>query len=264
MSDQTPLDPTRIDHAPPENGTAGSGGHNGRHAAPPGYGYGSNVLGDTDIHLLDYVRVLYKRRWTAVTAFLAVFVSVTIYVFTATPIYESKVQILIEKENANVVSFKEAFEQNQIADDYYQTQYKLLQSRALARRTIETLQLWNHPQFKPSNDRFSANTIVPAAVSAISGWFETAPRSEVPEADETEGQSGAIDRFLKGLTVSPIRNSRLVDVRFESPEPALSARVANALARGTSSRASSSSSPRRRRRRTGSDCASGSNASRSR
>src|SRR5205807_2445557 len=100
-------------------------GPNGR---GPTYGYGSNVIGDGEVHLLDYVKVLYKRRWTAITAFLVVFLSVTIYTFTATPIYEAKVQILIEKENTNVVTFKEAFEQNQIADDYYQTQYKILQS----------------------------------------------------------------------------------------------------------------------------------------
>jgi len=89
-------------------------GPNGR---GPTYGYGSNVIGDGEVHLLDYVKVLYKRRWTAITAFLVVFLSVTIYTFTATPIYEAKVQILIEKENTNVVTFKEAFEQNQIADE---------------------------------------------------------------------------------------------------------------------------------------------------
>src|SRR5438132_9934804 len=120
----------------------------------PTYGYGSNVIGDGEVHLLDYVKVLYKRRWTAITAFLVVFLSVTIYTFTATPIYEAKVQILIEKENTNVVTFKEAFEQNQIADDYYQTQYKILQSRALARRTIDTLKLWNHPQFNPKSSEW--------------------------------------------------------------------------------------------------------------
>src|SRR4051812_48035574 len=64
----------------------------------PGYGPGSNVLGDTDVHLLDYVKVLYKRRWTALTAFLIVVVTVAVYTFTATPIYQAHVQILIEKE----------------------------------------------------------------------------------------------------------------------------------------------------------------------
>ena len=44
-------------------------------------------------------------------------------------------------------------------------------------------------------------------------------------------QSSTIDRFLHDLTVSPIRNSRLVDVTFASSDAALSAEVANALAR---------------------------------
>jgi len=98
--------------------------------------FSSEILGDDEVHLLDYVKVLYKRRWTALTAFLIVVSSVSLYTFTATPIYEARVQILIEKENSNVVTFKEAFEQNQVTDDYYQTQYKIVQSRALARRTI--------------------------------------------------------------------------------------------------------------------------------
>src|SRR5438270_526988 len=134
----------------------------------PTYGYGSNVIGDGEVHLLDYVKVLYKRRWTAITAFLVVFLSVTIYTFTATPIYEAKVQILIEKENTNVVTFKEAFEQNQIADDYYQTQYKILQSRALARRTIDGLKLWEHPLLKPNDENLTVGKIAAAPTDSVS------------------------------------------------------------------------------------------------
>jgi len=70
---------------------AAAAGPNGRGA---GYGYGANVI-DTEVHLLDYVKVLYKRRWTAITAFLVVFAGVVVYTFTATPVFEAKTQILI-------------------------------------------------------------------------------------------------------------------------------------------------------------------------
>ena len=73
--------------------------------------------------------------------------------------------------------------------------------------------------------------IVTAPVVLVSGWFKSAGPSEPPLADETKTQSATIDRFLSDLTVSPVRNSRLVDVKFESPDAALSANVANALAR---------------------------------
>ena len=204
-------------------------------AQPPraatGYGYGSNVLGDGDVHLRDYVKVVYKRRWTAITVFLVVFLSVAIYTFTATPIFESKVQILIEKEASNVVSFKEAIEQNQVTDDYYQTQYKILHSRALARRTIDAAKLWDHPQFNPKRDPLTAGRIVGAPVALVSGWFKAAAPAAAPGADETKIQSRTIDRFLGSLTISPIRNSRLVDVTFASPTAELSSQVANTLAK---------------------------------
>jgi len=204
--------------------------------APPhtAYGYGSNVVGDDQVHLLDYVKVLHKRRAAALTAFLLVFVLTAVYTFTARPIYESKVQILIEKENANVVSFKEVFEQNQVADDYYQTQYKILQSRALARRTLDALRLWDHPQFNPKGEaRFSVGALVMAPVRMLSSWVGPAPVVEPggAAAGETGAQARAIVRLLAGLTVTPIRNSRLVDVKFASSYPALSSLVANALAK---------------------------------
>ena len=238
MSDQRPFDPADMDPA--------SLGHTPRlpdaaldvsmasmpipKTTPAGYGYDSNVIGDPERHLADYLRVLSKRRWTAITAFLIVFVSVTVYTFTATPIYEVRAQLLIEKENSNVVTFKEAFEQNQITDDYYQTQYKILQSRALARRTIDALKLWNAPLLgggaKVELARFSIvspSTWMPAVRAA-----SAPPR--IPDLDETKAQSSVIDRFLGGLTVAPIRNSRLVDLKYDSTDPVFATTVTNALA----------------------------------
>ncbi len=187
----------------------------------PIYERGSGPSGG-EPHLSDYLRVIYKRRWPAVTAFLLVFVSACVYTFTATPIYDARVQILIEKEASNVVTFKEAIEQNQVADDYYQTQYRILQSRALARRTMDALSLWTNPQFTAAERS-----------GGFLGWFSasTAKQSAPPSADETKDQSKSIDKFLANLTVSPIRNSRLVDVRFESSDPVLAANTTNALAR---------------------------------
>ena len=184
-------------------------------------------------HLLDYVRVLYKRRWTVATAFAVVFLSIVVYTLTATRIYEARVQILIEKENTNVVDFKQVFEQNQITDDYYQTQYKILQSRTLARRTIDALKLWDRPQLNPlPDDSLTLRQVVAAPAGWLAGWFKASEPAEPALPDETKAQSNTIDVFLDDLTVSPVRNSRLVDVKFRSPDPALAANVVNLLAKG--------------------------------
>lgn len=224
MSVESSREPERLEPAPSPGPAV---------TQPRSHGYESDGLGEDEVHLSDYVRVLYKRRWTAITVFLIVVLSVAAYTFTATPIYQASVQILIEKESTNIVSFKEAFEQNQITDDYYQTQYKVLQSRALARRTLDELKLWDHPRFNPARDKsLTLGTLVAAPVALVSGWFKGDTPGESPLVDETQTQSTSIDRFLADLTVSPLRNTRLVDVRFRSPDSALSANVANALAQG--------------------------------
>ena len=206
-------------------------------SVPPGYGsgygagYGHSV--NEDVHLLDYVRILYKRRWTALTAFLVVFGAVAVYTFTATPIFSARTQILIENENPNVVKFEEVLDQNKTTNDYYQTQYRILQSRALARRTLDAEQLWEHPHFDLRDHTQSMNPLVwaGAAVRGVQDWVSGSTDSAPSDAAESAAQSRVIDAFLRGLSVSPVRNSRLVDVSYRSPHPELSSRIANALAR---------------------------------
>src|SRR5262245_41503686 len=71
-------------------------------------------------HLVDYLRVLYKRRWAAATAFLLVLVSITIYTFTVTPIYEARTRLLIEADGPNVINFTEVLDEQRSKADYYQ------------------------------------------------------------------------------------------------------------------------------------------------
>lgn len=207
-----------------------TGGPDARRPGYAGYAGGSGAPADggvvEQVHLLDYVKVLYKRRWVAGTAFLAVFGLVTVYTFTATPLYEATAQVLIESDENNIVSFEQVVEEDRQSTDYYQTQYRLLESRALVRRTLDQASLWDHVLFnRPDGEG--------GVLEWLSGLWPSASAegaSEAPAADETERQSRAIDAYLERLSVSPVRNSRLVTVTFESPDASLSARVANAHA----------------------------------
>jgi succinoglycan biosynthesis transport protein ExoP len=236
MSDQFTLD----DSAAPQRSMRHVAG--GRRHPATAYGPQGDVIGAQEVHLLDYVKVLYKRRWTAMTAFLLVVGGVTVYTFTATPIFEAKTRLLIEAENQHVVNFKQVVEEDQTKADYYQTQYNILQSRVLARRTLDQLKLWDKAPFGGNADEgFSVKRAVlgaPAAlVSAVRRGFrpgdadEKTNENQIAGADETAAQSKAIDTFLSHLTVAPIRNSRLVDVKYQLPDPSLATGIVNALAK---------------------------------
>src|SRR5580765_7516690 len=126
-----------------------------------------------ETHLTDYVRVLYKRRWTAFTAFALVAGSITVYTFTATPIYEARTRLLLEAEQQHVVNFKQVVDEDQTKADYYQTQYNVLQSRALARRTLDGLHLWNTPPFGGTSDQGSSlKSTIMSGPAVLAGLFK--------------------------------------------------------------------------------------------
>jgi capsular exopolysaccharide synthesis family protein len=194
----------------------------------PGTGPRSRATELAHVHLLDYVRVIYRRRWTAATVFLVVLLTSAVYTFTSTPIYEARTRLLIESGDPNIVAFKEVIDRGPAESDYYQTQYNILQSRTLARDTLEDLRFWSNPLFAASP---------PGRLSQLRAlatrWMPFA-RSSTPQmphpADDGEAQSRVIDRFLEHLTISPVRNSRLVDVRVRLRDPVAAAAVANGIA----------------------------------
>lgn len=200
--------------------------------AEPGYAHsGAPIEAADDVHLLDYVRVIYKHRWPALTAFLVVSISVILYTFSVTPVYEARTQVVIEADNPNIVSFREVIEQEKSSNDYYQTQYRILQSRAIARQTIEALKLWDHPLFAEPGPGATGGAA--AALNAVTGWttglFGGDPSPQRHEPAENETQAKAVDTFLRHLTVAPLRSSALVDVKFRSSDAPLSAQVANGV-----------------------------------
>jgi capsular exopolysaccharide synthesis family protein len=181
----------------------------------------------SEVHLLDYVRALYKRRWAASTVFLLVMLGAIVYTFTATPIYEARTRLLIEPDDPNILSFTEVVDQAQAESEYYQTQYNILQSRTLARATLDDLRLWNSPHFAAAEDRAAR---LRTFVRRLIPYAHDAGRVTSDVADATTAQSRAVDRFLENLIVSPVRNSRLVDVRVQLRDPAIAAAVANSIA----------------------------------
>lgn len=189
------------------------------------------------IDLRDYLRVTLKRRWSIITVFAVIVVTVAIFTYTATPIYKATTRIVIEKENPNVVSIQEVMAVDSSGTDYYQTQYKIIESRSVARDVIDRLDLKNSPEFfpEPKDDFFS--NIKRSIQETIQSWKDTiesllqSDTQESPESTEaSDPDSTLVSSFISRIEVSPIRNSRLVDLSFEAKDPLLATKIANTLA----------------------------------
>jgi polysaccharide biosynthesis transport protein len=97
-----------------------------------------NERREEQIDLRDYIHVLMKRKWTLITVFAFAVVTVTIHAFTATPYYDATTRLIIDRENPNVVSIQEVMAVDASGTDYYQTQYKIIESRTRHRSTTSS------------------------------------------------------------------------------------------------------------------------------
>ena len=180
---------------------------------------------EKEVHLRDYWKVIQKRRWIVIAFFLIVLIATAVGTFTMEPVYRGTATIQINKENPQIVDFKEVFAVNTMDMDYYQTQYKILESRTLARRVVQALKLSEHPEFQPKPpttlEQWKSNLW-----GSLSGIFGS-PGTETSEDGE---EASLVSHFLARLKIEPIRNSRLVKIHFNSNSPPLSARVSNSLA----------------------------------
>jgi succinoglycan biosynthesis transport protein ExoP len=198
---------------------------------PPGYSY-PPPQEEKEVNLRDYWKVIRKRQWTIIAFFLIVVITTAIGTFTMKPIYRGTTTIQINKENPQIVDFKEIFAVNTMDLDYYQTQYKVLESRSLAKRVIHSLKLPEHPEFLPKAQtpfqKWKSNVL-----SSISGIFtssEDGDSTSDRDASERKKETVFINQFLGKLKIEPIRNSRLVKIHFDSNYPELSSQLPNTLA----------------------------------
>jgi capsular exopolysaccharide synthesis family protein len=162
---------------------------------------------DTYFYLRTYWHVLAKRRWTILTAALILVILVAIVSFKMQPVYKAVARVEVEAEPPEIQSLNDLYRSTPSDDAFLQTQVNVLESDTLAWQTIQQLGLAQKPE-----------------LSTEVGWKNTTAADTGPPA-----RGHLIKDFRNHLHVELMRNSRMLEVSFESRDPALAAAVANAL-----------------------------------
>jgi capsular exopolysaccharide synthesis family protein len=128
------------------------------------------------------------------------------------PIYTAEATLQIDRETEKVVTRDESTPQDNFGEEFFETQYGLLRSRALAERVAQSQGLLIDDGFIA---KMKSRTTADAARIAAAGHGRVETTIALLRSHEN---------------VAPERGSRLTRVIFSSPDPALSARIANAYA----------------------------------
>lgn len=186
--------------------------------------------GDEDeIDLLAYWRILVKRRWLVLGVLGGVVALSLLVTLMMPPVYRSTATLQIDRESVQAMQVEGFNNAEGAAPDFLTTQYELLKSRALAERVANELQI-----DASTAERLRSNTWWQRATAALrAGDDDDASDVDAAQAsDELTTLQSATGIVRNGLSVEPVRNSRLVRIHFDSTLPAFSARVVNAVADG--------------------------------
>src|SRR6186997_1537488 len=177
---------------------------------------------DGELDLGAVGRALARKKWWVLGPALAVAALTFVGVNLVTPKYKSEARVLIEgREN---IFFRPVAEQNSIDRDRtvdqeaVTSQVQLALSRDLARQVIKQLKLGELPEFD--------STLRGVSLLRYSlGFLGLAkdPLSMTPE-------ERVLESYYDRLSVFQVDKSRVISVEFQSADPELAARGANAVA----------------------------------
>ena len=172
-----------------------------------------------EIDLSSIRRRVSNQRWWLIGPALAALIVSTIAVNVVTPRYTAETKILVENQE----DFLPRTDKGDLAaplpdDEAVQSQVQLVSSRDLARAAIRQLKLQGNPEFDPL-----ANGIGPLTRVLVMLGLERDPMSVPPE-------DRILENYYERLTVFPVTKSRVLTIEFESEDPDLAARGANAVA----------------------------------
>ncbi|MBV9181505.1 MAG: hypothetical protein JO356_09335, partial [Acidobacteria bacterium] len=171
--------------------------------------------------LLNYWRILKKRKWTILATLIIVSTLAVITTLRMTPLYEAASRIAIYPENSNVLGLKD-LENGGYAEDWdynvaLETQLSILRSDALALRVIEEMHLDQNPHFMGRSPQATEET-----------GLSLPPETREPDPHRLVAMLGA---FRGGLTAQVVPRTRVIEIRYIHSDPQLATDITNTLVR---------------------------------
>ena len=164
---------------------------------------------EADAHytLHTFWNVILKHRWTVISATIILTVVALIVSLRAIPIYEATGHLEVEPETGQILSLNDLYRESAVNDYAISTQVEVLQSATLAWMTIQQLGLQNNADF-------------------VGGPIQ---KREGGTKGQLQERTNLVSNFQGNLRVEQVKDSRILSVAFDSPNPNLAAQVVNAL-----------------------------------
>jgi capsular exopolysaccharide synthesis family protein len=185
---------------------------------------------DTRSRVLDYFQLIwYRRRFVLLVTAVVVILS-GFWLSVQQPVYRATATLRIGLPDTPESTGAGAAHGGAAIDEI-SGEMEVLSSRKLASTLVAQIQLQFYPELNPEGNLDTG--FLPSAWGRLKHWLSggDAEENSIPEKEYADATvlSRVVDRVLERLTVERVGTSRVVKVTFQSRDPGLSVRVANAL-----------------------------------
>ncbi len=164
------------------------------------------------IDLRKYIDIVLKRKWVILLVFVSSVAVAAVFTMRQPKIFAASTSLVIESAAPNVLpdQVREAVDLGTgsywYSKEFYETQYKIIKSRQIAERVVETLGLNHDLKFL---------------------GIDKLPPEEQAKALE---RADAAPRVQGMVQVQPVKDSRIVNITIEDTDPERAAILANTVA----------------------------------
>ncbi|ETW98434.1 MAG: hypothetical protein ETSY1_18790 [Candidatus Entotheonella factor] len=189
------------------------------------------------LSLRDVASVLFRRRWVLIGIFIPVVMLVATGAILQFSVYEAHAKILIQQERFAFLHVpnesSRPFITREAGEELLNSQIELLLSQSLFESVVEAHQLHLRPPcpaFDPDDSLPSRVRVKVCQMRHQWRGDSLSPQTDGLTAREIQKRfEQTVMAFQSNLKIVPIKQSKLILIRYEDREPELAARVVNDL-----------------------------------
>ncbi|MFQ5450305.1 MAG: polysaccharide biosynthesis tyrosine autokinase [Nitrospinaceae bacterium] len=180
-----------------------------------------------DLDIKDVLQIINRRKFVLIAAVGLSLILAMAYAFNMDPIYRASAKILIDQKAPKAISIKDVLVYDSKQKEFLNTQYALLKSRSLVKSVILKLHLEKSEEFKRKPPLMDLTPLKQWTNSLLeqAGIKKKKKGLKV----ETNPYTPLIDSFLERLKIVPMKDSKIVTIRFFGFSPFWVAKITNTL-----------------------------------
>ena len=167
-----------------------------------------NTSHDDEIDLSELFAVLWHRKWFILVFTILTTTLASVFIYRMPSIYESSVLVMSKSSTKSNDPIQSLLTGAMTSVDNTETELELIKSKGFAARIVDTLTLYEHPEFK-----------IPVPKNSIMPIEELA----------SYRRQTTINKVSANISVSQKSDTNLITISYRAYDPFLAARIANEI-----------------------------------